>query len=507
MRKYNIFNKKSVLFLGLTMSMFCAFAQYPTNGLKGYWSLNGNANDASGYNNNGTMQGGAVFCPDRFGTANSAVKFGGFFNPSAIFVPNSPSLVLTNELTIACWFKTDSLTGMRGNAITSYDTNYFSHAFITKDGDRGGFDMRFTFNKNNNRATTNFRINNGTTCSNTQTYSYYNSRNCMETEWVHIAVVVDSISITMYLNGIQFDRQTYNPPITFTEANNKNLHFGRYGYNCNTSPYRWFPLNGKMDDIFYYNRALSQAEVWDLMSYPQVYVTPGLITTTLTDYATLGQPYEKNGFSLPVQNQAGTFNYSHSNGCDSMWNLTLNICEPDTLCTGDSIALVAEVEPSNLGFDLQWFVNDTAYLGATNDTFSYAPNDGDFVYCRFTTNEQCVADTTLYSEGHCFVVKPRPAVSVSVVADTTEVCDGTSVRLTATPTNGGNPTYKWLVNGQEREGETGAIFTYTPSNGDAVTCEVYSSLDCAEPFPAVSVPVNITVNPMLSPTISIRRRY
>jgi len=92
-RKYNIFNKRNVLFLGLTMSVFCAFAQYPTNGLKGYWRLNGSANDASGYNNNGRLQGCAIFCPDRFNVANNAVKFGGFFNSSAIDIPNSVATV------------------------------------------------------------------------------------------------------------------------------------------------------------------------------------------------------------------------------------------------------------------------------------------------------------------------------------------------------------------------------------------------------------------------------
>jgi len=91
------------------------------------------------------------------------------------------------------------------------------------------------------------------------------------------------------------------------------------------------------------------------------------------------------------------------------------------------------------------------------------------------------------------------------VADTTEVCDGTSVTFTATPTNGGNSIYKWFVNGQEQN-ETGATFTYIPNDGDRVTCELYSSLECATPIPVVFLPVEMTVKPKQIPTISIRRK-
>ena len=40
-------------------------AQYPKNGLVGYWPFNGNANDASGNGNNATVNG-ATLTNDRF---------------------------------------------------------------------------------------------------------------------------------------------------------------------------------------------------------------------------------------------------------------------------------------------------------------------------------------------------------------------------------------------------------------------------------------------------------
>ena len=48
----------------------------PANGLVGWWPFNGNANDESGNNNNGTVNG-ATLTSDRFGNQGSAFGFDG----------------------------------------------------------------------------------------------------------------------------------------------------------------------------------------------------------------------------------------------------------------------------------------------------------------------------------------------------------------------------------------------------------------------------------------------
>jgi len=83
------------------------------------------------------------------------------------------------------------------------------------------------------------------------------------------------------------------------------------------------PTNGlkgywKLDGIVYYNRALSPAEIKMLYNYPAVYAQPPMITDTISDNVCLGEKYEKNGFSLPVQNQLGIHTYLRTNGCDSI---------------------------------------------------------------------------------------------------------------------------------------------------------------------------------------------
>ena len=61
-------------------SLFSQVPSYvPFNGLVGYWPFSGNANDASGNGNNGTVNG-ATITTDRNGVANSAYSFNGVNN-------------------------------------------------------------------------------------------------------------------------------------------------------------------------------------------------------------------------------------------------------------------------------------------------------------------------------------------------------------------------------------------------------------------------------------------
>ena len=70
------------------------------DGLVAYYPFNGNANDASGNGNNGTVCG-AVLTTNRFGVPNSAYDFDGA--TTYIRVPDSDSLELTNDFSLSVW--------------------------------------------------------------------------------------------------------------------------------------------------------------------------------------------------------------------------------------------------------------------------------------------------------------------------------------------------------------------------------------------------------------------
>ena len=100
----------------------------------------------------------------------------------------------------------------------------------------------------------------------------------------------------------------------------------------------------------------------------------------------------------------------------------------------------------------------------------------------------------------CPVVVP----SVSVGASSNNICSGTSVTFTATPTNGGNtPSYQWKNNGTNVGTNS---TTYTNSslvNGDVITCVMTSNATCASPTTATSSSTTMNVTSNVTPSVSI----
>jgi uncharacterized protein (TIGR02145 family) len=101
-------------------------------------------------------------------------------------------------------------------------------------------------------------------------------------------------------------------------------------------------------------------------------------------------------------------------------------------------------------------------------------------------------------------VDPSPAVGVTISAPSNIVCAGTQVTFTAVPSNEGSaPFYQWKVNGLN-VGTSSTSYSYTPLNGDIVTCVLTSSITgCILNNPATSNAITMTVNPHLPVTVSI----
>ncbi len=73
-----------------------------TNGLVAYYPFNGNANDATGNGNNGTIYGGVTPTTDRFGNPNAAYTFDG--STGYIDIPQNSTLNgLTTSVTLSAW--------------------------------------------------------------------------------------------------------------------------------------------------------------------------------------------------------------------------------------------------------------------------------------------------------------------------------------------------------------------------------------------------------------------
>ena len=136
--------------------------------------------------------------------------------------------------------------------------------------------------------------------------------------------------------------------------------------------------------------------------------------------------------------------------------------------------------------------------GWNQNTYTFTPANNDQVYVRMTSSLTCVSGNPANSASTTTMIV-NPVLPVSVVAspDLNNVCAGTSVTFTATPTNGGTPTYQWYRNAIA-VGTNQNTYTFTPANNDQVYVEMTSSLTCVSGNPANSATTTMIVNPVLA---------
>lgn len=131
------------------------------------------------------------------------------------------------------------------------------------------------------------------------------------------------------------------------------------------------------------------------------------------------------------------------------------------------------------------------------DTLFKAASPGNYT-AAVTTSGGCVLST------NTIVVNPFVTPEISVGASAPEVCANTPVTFIATPVNGGTaPVFKWQVNGTDA-GSNSPIFTTSLGAGKSViVCQLTSNVECSLQTSGVSSTVNLAIDPILVPSISI----
>ena len=178
------------------------------------------------------------------------------------------------------------------------------------------------------------------------------------------------------------------------------------------------------------------------------------------------------------------------------------VASANQVCAGTLVTFTATPVNGGTTPAYQWKVNGLA-VGTNTPTYTYVPVDGDLVTCELTSSLTCVTDNPATSNTIVMSVTAVLPVSVSIVASANPVCEGTPVTFTATPVNGGvTPSYQWKVNGVNAGTDNG-VYTYTPANGDLVSCVLTSNLPCVSGNPATSNVVTMTVDPKLPVSVTI----
>lgn len=168
------------------------------------------------------------------------------------------------------------------------------------------------------------------------------------------------------------------------------------------------------------------------------------------------------------------------------------------VCAGASVTFTATPTNGGTAPVYQWKVNGSP-VGTNSSTHTFIPVDGQTVTCTMTSSATpCLTGSPATSNAIIMKVNPLLPASVSISASPLgEVCIGTSVTFTATPTNGGSvPIYQWKVNGLP-VGTNSNTYTFTPINGQIVSCVMTSNATpCLTGSPATSNSITMMVSPV-----------
>jgi hypothetical protein len=295
--------KKQLLILAVSLLGVNTFGQVPnyvpSSGLVAFYTFSGSANDVSGNNFNGTVNG-ATLTTDRFGTANSAYSF-----VSGNQIVSNPNLPVGNSpRSISLWFQTSSTsynttTGIGANVMMSYGSGIGTGGGV---GSQLNCETQVGVLNLNHYATS---LGGGT--------NYVSNG-----QWHHMLYTYNGALHQLYLDGNLIDSDTYALNTGLTS-----LFFGK-----RAAEPTWHQYNGKVDDAGIWNRALTLCEIQSLYSgtLPNIAVNAGIDQTiclgsTVTLEATGASSYSwnnsvQNGVSfIPSATTSYTVIGTDANGC------------------------------------------------------------------------------------------------------------------------------------------------------------------------------------------------
>jgi uncharacterized repeat protein (TIGR01451 family) len=221
------------------------------SGLQAWYQGEGNANDAGG-TNNGTLQGAVTFSA---GEVGQAFNFNGA--NTGVQIPDSPSNKPAN-ITVDTWVKfnsLDSTTSSPGLQYLVFKKNTRTAGFegytLIKDRTNGVDKLGFII-----------------TSANGPQASIRSTTAVSTGIWYHVAGTYDGATATLYVNGVAEASANVSFPLDYST---RPLFLGTSGESFDGK------LNGSLDEVHIFNRALSAAEIQSLYNAASAgicYATP-----------------------------------------------------------------------------------------------------------------------------------------------------------------------------------------------------------------------------------------
>jgi len=231
----------ALLIVGLGHSVNGYSQSFLTNGLVTYFPFNGNANDASGNGNNGTVYG-TTLTTNRFGNANQAYYFDG---TSAYITVPLTNAIFNGDFTASVWFNVFDLTHGWPGLLDEQSLGFR----LQLAGDDCGCSVPEHLVSYSSSVIGPGGLN----------WSLVPPGQTPVNKFQQVVIIKAGTSVQMYVNG--------QVAVT-NQVANSTTQSGQYlfiGVQYDLISYTFF--HGVIDDVRIYNRALSSSEVQQLYAY------------------------------------------------------------------------------------------------------------------------------------------------------------------------------------------------------------------------------------------------
>jgi hypothetical protein len=232
--QYSVMVSNSIGAITSSNAVLTVVGPPPTNcisspsGLIGWWRAEGNALDSAGQNN-GTSVNGASFAA---GEVGEAFLFNG--TNQVVQVPDGPALNPTNALTLEAWVNINAFSGNDAIAVAGKDNPYGSRQYMIG---MAQVDGRWVFRAHVG-VPGGLELFNGSAGLQTNT-------------WYHVAMTYDGAYLRLFVNGMPDGSLAVTGAVV---TSSESLIIG------GSVPGPW-DLNGQIDELSLYGRALSSAEI------------------------------------------------------------------------------------------------------------------------------------------------------------------------------------------------------------------------------------------------------
>ena len=229
--------KKSIL---LTFTLLISSLLFSQTGLIGSYPFNSNANDVSGFGNNGVING-ATLTTDRFGSINSAYSFNGISDYIDLGLNYSYS-----SHTFSAWVKMNNLPSERADIISKLNN--------------GIYDTKNSEYSVNGTKRIEVVVGTGTTWEGIYTTDSINLNS-----WYLLTYTYNAVDdkAKVYKNNILLDSAIIS---SYVDVVNTPVYVGARPYWGGTGSTTFY-FSGAIDDINIYNIAISQSVVDSLYNF------------------------------------------------------------------------------------------------------------------------------------------------------------------------------------------------------------------------------------------------